>query len=319
MPAAAVFGFAGERLSRSERAFFRDADPWGFILFARNVPRPRPARGAGRRPAQLGGAERARPRGSGGGRVARLRGPHWTEWEPPAEVALGADDDGDPVTRRFAARYDRIARELREVGVDVNCAPVVDVPQPGAHEVIGDRALGADPQQIAERGRAACEAMLARGVLPVLKHAPGHGRARADSHFELPVVTVPREDLERVDFAPFRALVDMPIAMTAHVLYEAIDPQDPATSSEAVLQGVLRDEIGFEGALISDDLGMQALSGSGRDRARRALQAGCDIVLHCNGELTAMVEVMSGVSTLVGEAARRASAAEARRVGLGNA
>jgi beta-N-acetylhexosaminidase len=205
-----------------------------------------------------------------------------------------------------------MADDLFRLGVNVDCAPVLDVPQPGAHDIIGDRAYGATPETVSRLGRAVAEGLIAGGVLPVIKHIPGHGRAAADSHFDLPVVEVSAESLEAIDFAPFEVLSDMPLAMTAHVLYRALDRRRPATTSRAVIEGVLRRRLGFSGLVMSDDLSMKALSGTLTERARRSLSAGCDVVLHCNGDMAEMKAVAAGVRTLSGKAARRAEAALAR-------
>jgi beta-N-acetylhexosaminidase len=194
----------------------------------------------------------------------------------------------------------------------VNCAPLLDVRLPEGHDIIGSRALGEAAEQVARRGRAVCEGLLAGGVLPVIKHIPGHGRATADSHFELPSVATPLAELERIDFAPFRALADQALGMTAHVVYEAIDPARCATLSPEVI-GVIRRDIGFDGLLMTDDLSMRALAGPISARARDALAAGCDVVLHCNGEMAEMAAVAEAVPRLSGDAARRAACAEAAR------
>jgi beta-N-acetylhexosaminidase len=310
---ACVFGCAGSVLSPEEVAFFRDSRPWGFILFGRNVESPDQVRA-------LTGSLRAavdRPDApvlidQEGGRVQRLRPPHWRAY-PPA--SLFASLPGGPGVQREAARLGArlIAHDLAAVGVDVDCAPVLDVPAPGAHDVIGDRAYADSAERVGALARAAAEGLIAGGVLPIVKHIPGHGRAAADSHEALPVVEASREDLARVDFAPFRMLSDMPMAMTAHVLYAALDPERPATTSRPVVEEVIRGEIGFDGLLISDDLSMKALGGGLGDRARSALDAGCDVVLHCNGGLEEMQAVAAGARALEGAAARRARAALARR------
>jgi beta-N-acetylhexosaminidase len=205
-----------------------------------------------------------------------------------------------------------MAHDLRESGINVDCAPVLDVPVEGAHDVIGDRAYARDPETVAVLGRAAAEGLIAGGVLPVIKHVPGHGRAGADSHHALPVVHASREDLERQDFMPFRHLADMPLAMTAHVVYTALDPDRPATTSPRVVQDVIRDHMRYDGLLVSDDLSMNALAGSLAERAAAAFAAGCDVALHCNGRLDEMDAVASETPELAGEAKRRTDAALAR-------
>jgi beta-N-acetylhexosaminidase len=310
---ACVFGCAGRRLSPEEAAFFRDRRPWGFILFGRNAESPDQVRA-------LTEALRAcvdRPDApvmidQEGGRVQRLRPPHWRRY-PPASVFAGLPLP--PSAQREAARLGArlIAHDLAAVGVDVDCAPVADVPAPGAHDVIGDRAYAATAERAGMLARAVAEGLIAGGVLPVVKHIPGHGRAGADSHERLPVVEASREALERVDFAPFRMLSDMPMAMTAHVLYSAVDAARPATTSRAVISQVIRGHIGFDGLLISDDLSMKALGGGLRERAEASLDAGCDIVLHCNADVAEMQAVAAGARELGGRAAERAAAALARR------
>lgn len=309
---AAIYGLAGPRLSAEEAAFFRDVQPWGFILFARNIEAPDQVRG-------LVGALRdivGRPDApilidQEGGRVQRFGPPHWRRY-PPARIL--ARLPGGPHVRREAVRLGArlIADDLHALGVNVDCAPVLDVPQPGAHDIIGDRAYGEAPDEVAFLARAMAEGLLAGGVLPVIKHIPGHGRATSDSHFDLPVVETSLETLRQTDFVPFQALSDMPLAMTAHVKYPALDPRRPATTSRAVIKGVLRNEFGFSGVIMSDDLSMQALDGGMTLRARQSLSAGCDVVLHCNGDMEEMKSVAAGVQALSGLAARRAEAALAR-------
>ena len=309
-PRAAIFGLAGPALTERERAFFAEADPWGFILFERNVESPGQLR---RLVAELRETVgRAAPVliDQEGGRVARLGPPHWRVWPPVADLFVGRDE----VTALEALwlRYRLIAAELHGLGIDVNCAPVLDVPAPGGHEVIGDRALGRDGQSVARRGRVVASALKGGGVLPVIKHLPGHGRARTDSHRELPRVDAPVEELRAVDFAPFRALAGEPLGMTAHVVYEALDPECPATLSPRVVS-LIREEIGFEGLLMTDDLEMGALSGPVAERAAKSIAAGCDVALHCSGDLAAMEAVAGAVPELAGEALRRAGRAEAAR------
>jgi beta-N-acetylhexosaminidase len=306
---AGIFGCAGPRLTAEETAFFRAVRPWGFILFKRNVETPDQVRG-------LTAALRETvddPQApilidQEGGRVQRLGPPHWLRY-PPGLAYGAAAPDLAVETARLGARL--IAHDLREVGITVDCAPVLDVPEPGAHDIIGDRAYGGTAEEVARLGRAFADGLLAGGVLPVVKHAPGHGRSRADSHEHLPVVDASREALRR-DSAPFQACADLPMAMTAHVVYTALDPANPATTSERVIGEVIRGEIGFDGLLMTDDLSMKALSGDFADRARRALAAGCDVVLHCNGSMAEMAAVARGVRPLTGDAARRAEVAIGR-------
>ncbi len=313
MSLACILGCAGPVLTAEEAAFFSDVQPWGFILFGRNVATPDQVRTlvADLR-ACVGRPEAPVLIDQEGGRVARLGPPHWPRF--PAGRAYGDLDriaPGEGV--RLASLGGRlIAHELAALGVNVDCAPVLDTPSPGAHDIIGDRAYADAPAAVAELGRAFAQGLLAGGVLPVVKHIPGHGRAAADSHLELPVVAAGLADLAARDFAPFKALADLPMAMTAHVVYAAVDPLEPATTSRAVIDTVIRGTIGFDGLLISDDLSMRALGGDFAARARRALDAGCDIVLHCNGAMDEMTAVVAGARPLAGRAARRAAAALAR-------
>jgi len=311
--AAAILGCAGTALSVDERAFFRDADPLGFILFARNIDSPNQVR---RLIDDLrgcaGGPDAFVLIDQEGGRVARLPAPPWRA--SPAAGRIGALYRDDSAAGLEAARLNAglIAGELRELGIDVDCAPVLDLHWPGAHGIIGDRSFGADGDAVAVLGRAACEGFLAGGVLPVIKHVPGHGRAAQDSHVALPVVETSREILENTDFAPFRALRDMPAAMTAHVVYSAIDSSAPATVSPIVLKEIVRGAIGFDGLLIGDDLSMAALRGGLGDRAEAAIVAGCDVALHCNGVLTEMAAVVDACGTPSPGAVTRLAAARDR-------
>ncbi len=313
MTHAAILGCAGQGLSREEQAFFRDVRPWGFILFARNIDRP----GQVRRLVDGLRATVDRPDApvlidQEGGRVQRLGPPHWRRY-PPGR-AYGELPANDPLLQREIVRLGArlLAHDLAELGINVDCVPVLDVPVDGAHDVIGDRAYARTPEGVARLGRAACEGLIAGGVLPVVKHIPGHGRARADSHLDLPVVETPYEELDAWDFAPFKALSDMPMAMTAHVVYAAVDPRRPATTSKTAMRKVIRQAIGFDGLVMSDDLSMKALGGDFASRAQASLAAGCDVVLHCNGDLDEMRAVIAGTRELSGPAARRAKAALAR-------
>lgn len=306
-----IFGCDGLVLSAAERAFFRDADPLGFILFGRNcetsdqirrlVADLRESVGRGDAPVLID---------QEGGRVARLKPPHFPAY--PAAAAIAAL--GGLRARAaawLAARL--IADDLGQLGITVDCAPVLDVPVSGADPVIGDRAWGGSPTQVAENGLAVCDGLMAGGVLPVIKHIPGHGRATVDSHRALPVVATPRAALDSTDFAPFRALAGMPWAMTAHVLYTAIDPDRPATLSPRVIAEAIRAGIGFDGVLLSDDLSMAALGGKIEARAGDALKAGCDLVLHCNGIFGEMQAIAAAIGPMSDEARRRVAAGEARR------
>ena len=307
---AVIFGCGGLELSAEEKAFFREVKPWGFILFQRNCGSPDQVR-------QLNASLRACVgRGDApilidqeGGRVQRLRGQHWRL--RPAAASFGAVNRQDPKTARDLA-YDNarvMAAELNDLGINVDCAPCVDVPIEGAHDIIGDRAFAKDPWVVAALGQAVIDGMLDGGVLPIIKHMPGHGRARSDSHLELPVVDTRREELERSDFAPFRALAHAPLAMSAHVVYTDIDPASPATTSKKVVDEVIRGFIGFDGVLMSDDLSMKALKGSFGDRARASIAAGCDLALHCNGNMDEMREIANATPILSGRALDRTARA----------
>jgi len=308
---ACILGCSGPVLTATEKAFFADARPWGFILFARNVETPEQVVALTASLREAAGREDAPVLvDQEGGRVRRLRPPHWPSY--PAARAYGELPVAD---RREIARLGGrlMAHDLAAVGIDTDCLPVLDVPAPDGHEVIGDRAYADTPDEVAALGRAAAEGLMAGGVLPVVKHMPGHGRARADSHHALPVVDASLDELEARDFAPFRALADLPMAMSAHVVYAAIDAERPATTSPVVIGDVIRGRIGFDGLLMTDDLSMQALAGGFRERAETARAAGCDLVLHCNGDMAEMRAAAEGAGRLDGEAARRAAAALARR------
>ena len=305
-PAAVIFGCAGEALGAEERRFFADADPLGFILFGRNCREPRQVRDLVSALRDTVGRDDAPVLiDQEGGRVQRLGPPHWRRraaWRGFGDMAAERGLDRAIEAARVAARD--IAGELADLGIDVNCLPLLDVPAPQGHAIIGDRAFSADPDIVAALGRAVCEGLLSEGVIPVIKHIPGHGRAAVDSHLALPAVDAPAEALE-ADFAPFRALRDMPWAMTAHVVYTAFDAAAPATASRTVVKRAIRGSIGFEGLLVSDDLCMKALTGSPGARARAALDAGCDVVLHCNGDLGEMRETMHGTGRMSDRAMAR--------------
>lgn len=309
--AAAILGLSGPELTAEERAFFADLAPWGFILFARNVETRAQLRRLTDDLRDAVGRDAPILIDQEGGRVARLRGPEWVEWLPVRELCDGLGDELS-VMEALRLRYRTIALELRDVGVDVNCVPLLDVPQRNAHPIIGDRALGWTPHEVALRGREAAAGLLAGGVLPVIKHLPGHGRALHDSHENLPRVKASMAELRNVDFPPFVAMRDAVLGMTAHVVYEAIDPDRPATLSPAAI-GLIRDELGFDGLLMTDDLSMKALSGPMEARTTAALAAGCDVVLHCNGDMDEMREIAGTVGVLSGVGARRAEAALAAR------
>jgi beta-N-acetylhexosaminidase len=311
---AFITGVSGLELSAEEREFIRLERPWGFILFKRNVGTPaqvtqlvqelRRAVGEADAPVLID---------QEGGRVQRLGPPHWPVYPPGAVFGALYDIDRDAglSAARLSARL--IAADLLETGITVDCLPLADVPVPGADAVIGNRAYGTEPGKVAVIARAVTEGLEQGGVLPVLKHIPGHGRATADTHFKLPEVDTPRAELERTDFAAFQLLADLPMAMTAHVVFSALDTAHPATTSATIIQQVIRGVIGFQGLLMSDDVSMNALAGTIAERTRAIVTAGCDMVLHCNGNLAEMREVARETPVLSGKALDRAKLALASR------
>ena len=309
---AFICGCAGLELSSEDRAFIRDAAPWGFILFKRNIDSPaQVARLTASFREAVGRADAPVLVDQEGGRVQRLGPPHWRKDPAGAEFRRFSNDP--EVQRslvRLAARL--MAHDLLQLGITADCLPVLDVPAPGGHSVIGDRAYAQDASAVAQLGRAAAEGLLAGGVLPVMKHIPGHGRAGADSHHELPVVDAPRDMLEAVDFLPFRSLTDLPMAMTAHVVYSAIDASNPATTSRKVMQGIVRGHMGYDGLVMTDDLSMKALTGSFAQKTRAAFKAGADMALHCNGVVSEARQVAEAAPMLSGKRLARAKAALAR-------
>ncbi len=308
---AFVCGCSGLALSQDERAFLRETDPFGLILFKRNIESPAQVKALVASFRDCVGRDQAPVLiDQEGGRVQRLGLPHWRAYPPALRFGRGAQPLATKAKlARTAARI--MAHDLKELGINVDCLPVLDVPVPGSHNVIGDRAYGATPDVVATLGRAAAEGLLEGHVLPIMKHVPGHGRAMADSHLELPIVSAPIEALRQSDFAPFKANADLPAAMTAHVVYTALDPERPATLSPLVIE-ITRQDIGFGGLLISDDLSMQALKGSFRDRAAGLFAAGVDIALHCNGDLKEAGEVAAATPLLEGKGLQRAEAALAK-------
>ncbi|HEY1838479.1 MAG TPA: beta-N-acetylhexosaminidase [Rhizomicrobium sp.] len=313
MRTRAIYGCAGTALTADERAFYDEAQPWGFILFARNIESREQVKAlVGELRATLRDPKAPVLIDQEGGRVARLKPPQWEARPPAARFAALHNDVPEAAHEAAYLNARLIAHDLAELGINVDCVPVLDVPVEGSDQVIGDRAYGRDPTTIIELGRSVIEGMIEGGVLPVMKHIPGHGRATTDSHHALPRVSTSRAELSASDFVTFRSLSDCPIAMTAHVVYEAIDPARPATTSPRVVREIIRGEIGFDGLLMSDDLSMNALSGTLAQRCKAALFAGCDVALHCNGSLEEMVQVAGEVKPLEGEALRRASAALAR-------
>ena len=307
MPKAFICGCAGLALNDEERAFLRQEDPWGLILFKRNVADRDQVRELTRSFRDCVGRTDAPVLiDQEGGRVQRMAPPHWRAYPAAAAIEAGLAPSRAEAAARLVARL--IAADLIEVGITVDCAPVLDVADAGTHSAIGNRAFSSRPGRVAAMGRSVADSLLAGGVAPVIKHMPGHGRARVDSHHELPVVDAARVDLKR-DFAPFAALKGLPMAMSAHLLFTAIDPRRPATASPIVVQEVMRGEIGFDGLIMSDDLSMKALKGPFDERAAAVIQAGLDIVLHCNGDLDEARAVASATPVLSGSALRRADAA----------
>lgn len=310
---AFICGCAGLDLSADERRFIAAARPWGLILFRRNIGDPTQVARLTRTFRDIvGRADAPVLVDQEGGRVQRLGPPHWPKYPAAAAFDRLADLDVEQKTQLAWLSSRLMAADLHAVGISIDCLPVLDVPAAGGHAIIGDRAYCSDPQRIARLGRAAAEGLLAGAVLPVMKHLPGHGRATADSHLELPRVDADKESLETVDFVPFRALADLPVAMTAHVVYTALDPHRPATTSPEVVAGVIRIEIGFDGLLLSDDLSMRALTGSLGERAGAAFSAGVDVALHCNGDLAEAQAVAAAAPLLGGKSLARAAAALAR-------
>ncbi len=310
---AFISGCAGASLSDDERAFFSEMRPCGLILFARNCETPEQLRA-------LAASFKDAVESEGvlvlidqeGGRVQRLRPPQWRQMPPARAYGLLYADDPEAAKSAAFAGARLIASELRDAGINVNCAPVLDVPQPGAHDIIGDRAYSDDPGVVGALGRAVVEGYLAGGVLPVIKHVPGHGRAKVDSHLSLPRIDASEAELAAVDFRPFQALHAAPLAMTAHVLLPCFDDWRPASVSPVIMGEVIRDRIGLEGLVMSDDIGMQALGGSMGNRAAEVIAAGCDVALHCSGDLAEMRDVAGAVPPLAGMSAERFARAWAR-------
>lgn len=312
---AVIYGFEGLSLSQAERTFFQEVVPWGYIVFARNIETPaqllkltdelRALSGRTNVPILID---------QEGGRVARLRGPHWRD-APPTAV-FGEAWARDPETAREATWLNSrlLAHELKASGINVDCVPMLDIRAEGSNDiVIGDRAYSDDPAIVSRLGRAAAEGLLAGGVLPVIKHLPGHGRSLVDSHDGLPVVEASLVELENSDFVPFKALNDVPLGMTGHLVYTAVDPGVCSTLSKRLVNEVIRSDapgrIGFDGLLMTDDLSMGALEGDFKTRTQVSLEAGCDLILHCNGDMAEMQTIAAHTPLLAGDALRRADAA----------
>lgn len=307
---AAIYGCAGLQLTEDERRFFRTHNPFGLILFARNIDHPAQVQAliadfktsvSHDNPLVLVDQE--------GGRVARLRPPYWPEYPAAQSIGVAYRKDQEIGIQLARAVGRLIAADLFALGFNVACAPVLDLRFPEGHDVIGTRAYGADVNIVAVLGRAMAAGLSAGGVLPVIKHIPGHGRAAVDTHFELPTVETAEAELTATDFETFKRLNDLPLAMTGHVVFAAIDPDAPATTSNAVIQSVIRGAIGFDGLLMTDDLSMQALAGSMTERVTASLAAGCDVILHCNGDMVEMTEIAAACGALDEDALSRASRA----------
>ncbi|MGE4372772.1 MAG: beta-N-acetylhexosaminidase [Xanthobacter sp.] len=306
---AFIAGCSGLRLTVDERDFFASSNPWGFILFARNVETPDQVRALVAEMRAAVGWKAPVLIDQEGGRVQRLRAPHWPEY-PPAEL-FGALYQKNKAHGLEAVRLNSraIASDLFALGIDVDCLPVVDLRHPDGHGIIGNRAYGETVKVVSALARAAAEGLMEGGVLPVIKHIPGHGRAPVDSHEKLPVVTASRDELEKADFAAFQPLADLPMAMTAHVVYADLDPDAPATTSPLMIGEIIRGQIGFDGLLMSDDLSMGALAGDMATRCQSAIAAGCDMLLHCNGKMAEMEVVAGHAPLLEGQAGERAERA----------
>jgi len=314
MTKAFITGIAGTTLNADERAFIHAERPWGFILFKRNIENP------GQVALLVDELKNCTSRtevpvliDQEGGRVQRIGPPHWPVYPPGA--VFGKLYDIDETLGLSAARLSArlIAADLWELGINVDCLPLADVPVAGADAIIGDRAYGTEPKKVAAIAGAVAEGLREGGILPVLKHIPGHGRATTDSHLRLPTVDTPKNELEKTDFAAFQPLAGLPMAMTAHVVFSALDPVHPATTSATIINQVIRGMVGFQGLLMSDDVSMKALSGSIAERTKAIFSAGCDMVLHCNGDLEEMRDVAAGTPELSGKALERANQALASR------
>lgn len=306
-----ILGCAGTRLTPGEIALLRDTRPWGLILFGRNIETPDQVRALTAAFREAVGRERAVVLiDQEGGRVARLKAPHWRHPPSPTLFARLYARAPHQAIRAAYLNYRLIADDLRQLGINVNCAPMLDIPQPGADPIVTGRALGTDAATVIALGQAVIDGLRAGGVAPVIKHAPGHGRATVDSHHHLPVVGAAYADLAATDFAPFRHFHDQPLLMTAHIVYQAIDAAAPATQSATVIQDVIRGALGFSGLIVSDDIDMRALSGDAASRARAAWTAGCDIVIQCNGVFADMCAAANAAPPLDGAVAARARQAE---------
>jgi len=307
---ATILGCSGLKLTPGEIAFFRDAQPWAFILFGRNIDTPNQLRALCQNLREAVGRDAPIFIDQEGGRVQRLRPPHWDHYRPARDYADIFTLDPEAGQRATYLHMRLIADDLRQVGITANCAPVLDIPVAGADDIISDRAYGDTPQSVIPLAHAAMAGLMTGGVAPVIKHIPGHGRATVDSHKALPVIKASALTLGHTDFVPFEAFHDAPMAMTAHAIYEAIDSERPITISKQGISQLIRKKFGFDGLLMSDDLDMKALSGSLTSRTEACLTAGCDIALQCSGQLPDMVQIAKGAKHLAGDALRRAELAE---------
>jgi len=303
---ACIFGCESTTLNAAEKQFYKDAQPWGFILFARNLETPDQIRALTSELRNTVGYDAPILIDQEGGRVQRLRSPEWSEWLPPLEQVEALPNEAAQAA--IYLQYRIIAAELKTLGIDVNCAPMLDIATKDSHEIIENRCFGRDADTVSTMGRAAANGLLDGGVLPIIKHIPGHGRANMDSHFELPVLDTAQSVLSSSDFVPFQRLSDLPMAMTAHITYTDIDPDHCATQSPKVIN-TIRSDIGFDGLIMTDDLSMKALKGSFADRCDASFSAGCDVVLHCNGVMDEMTQVAKAVPALSGRSLERAQAA----------
>lgn len=303
MPNASILGPEGQRVTGWEYVFFRETDPLGFIVFARNIDTPDQLRRLTSDLRDAVGRDAPILIDQEGGRVQRMRAPNWREWLPPLEQAAQATDPA----RSFYLRSRIIADELRSVGIDANCAPTCDIAGPDTHPFLHNRCLGGDPETVIQNARAIADGLLAGGVLPVMKHMPGHGRGAVDSHLDLPVADVAMDVAAEWDFAPFGGLNDLPMGMTAHIIFSACG-MTPATQNPSMID-IIRNVIGFDGLLMTDDISMEALSGSVAERTAASIAAGCDVVLHCNGDPAEMKAVTDAAGTMTNAAATRARAA----------
>ena len=314
-PLATIFGLSGPKLSRGEAAFFRDSNPWGFILFARNIETPEQLRALCASLRECVGRDAHIFIDQEGGRVRRLRPPQWQDYPSAQKLVDVYDYDRRKGLRACYLHHRLMANDLRAIGITADCAPVLDLPVKGADPIISDRAFGRDAVSIVSMAHAAMAGLVTGGVAPVIKHIPGHGRATVDSHKALPRISAKKMQLKITDFLPFEALSDAPMAMTAHAVYECSDRVSPVTISKKALTELIRGDIGFDGLLMSDDLDMRALHTGGMDGnltvlTESALKAGCDIALQCSGKLPDMVKVAAGAKTLRGAAAKRAFIAD---------